>query len=101
MAGTGAMTAKTETIVAFPLAGRRAAIRKAAAELEGVHGEAAVVHWRAACTALAAELRGLGCDEQDIHEQVMDFQAEVQLEMMRRYLDRKDTAADQTGSVSL
>ncbi|MFP5077560.1 DUF6074 family protein [Rhizobium sp. YIM 134829] len=81
-----------ETIVAFPFAGRRAAVRKAAAELEGVHGEEAVIHWRAACRAIARELRGLGCEEHDIHVQVMDFQAEVQLEMMRRYLDRRDDA---------
>lgn len=81
-----------ETIVAFPFAGRRAAIRQAAAELEGVHGEAAVLHWRVACRTIAEDLRALGCDEQEIHVQVMDFQAEVQLEMMRRYLDRKDGA---------
>lgn len=81
-------------IIAFPLSGRTNLIRRCAAELEAVHGEAAVAYWRTACRSLADDLGALGCDEDDIHHQVMDFQTEVQLEMMRRYTERLEAGAD-------
>jgi hypothetical protein len=83
-------------IIAFPLSARTSLIRRCAAELEAVHGEAAVAYWRSACRALADDLARVGSDEDDIHFQVMDFQTEVQLEMMRRYTERleSDTAAE-------
>ena len=81
-------------IIAFPLSGRTNLIRRCAVELEAVHGEAAVTYWRTACRNLADDLVTLGCDENDIHHQVMDFQTEVQLEMMRRYSERLEAGAD-------
>ena len=87
-------TMVTGEIVAFPLFGRTSLIRRCAAELEALHGDPAVDYWRAACRALAADLAALGGDETDIHHQVMDFQTEVQLEMMRRYTERLECDSD-------
>lgn len=83
-------------IIAFPLSGRTNLIRRCAAELEAIHGEAAVTYWRTACRALAGDLATLGCDEDDIHHQVMDFQTEVQLEMMRRYTERLEAGVEKS-----
>lgn len=80
--------ADVEKVVAFPLSGRTATIRRCARELEAIHGDAAVSYWRTECRTLAASLANLGCGEDDIREQVMAFQTEVQVEMMRRYSDR-------------
>lgn len=80
--------AANEKVVAFPLSGRTAMIRRCAEELENIHGEAAVTYWRSECRALGASLEKLGCSEDDIRQQVMAFQTEVQVEMMRRYADR-------------
>jgi len=77
-----------EKVVAFPLSGRTATIRRCASELENVHGEAAVNYWRSECRALAESLAKLNCSDEDIHQQVIAFQTEVQVEMMRRYSDR-------------
>ena len=87
--------AADEKVVAFPLSGRTATIRRCARELENIHGEAAVGYWRTECRALADSLAQVGCDEDDIREQVMAFQTEVQVEMMRRYSDR---LAERAGS---
>ena len=84
-----------EKVVAFPLSGRTATVRRCASELEDIHGEAAVSYWRTECRSLADSIVKLGCDEDDIREQVMAFQTEVQVEMMRRYSDR---LAEQAGS---
>ncbi|MDQ0322121.1 hypothetical protein QO002_004327 [Pararhizobium capsulatum DSM 1112] len=77
-----------EKVVAFPLSGRKATIRRCARELENVHGDAAVTYWRSECRVLAESLTALGCSEDDVHQQVLTFQTEVQVEMMRRYSDR-------------
>ncbi|OLP59185.1 hypothetical protein BJF93_04585 [Xaviernesmea oryzae] len=78
-------------VMAFPLASRRAVVRRCAAELDAVQGDEALAYWRSTCRSLAADLAALGCDESDIHMQILDFQTEVQLEMMRRY--REDAVA--------
>ncbi len=77
-----------EKVVAFPLSGRTATIRRCASELEAIHGQAATDYWKTECRALAEHLGRLGCSDEDIRQQVMAFQTEVQVEMMRRYSDR-------------
>ena len=74
--------------VPFPLAGQVSLVRRCASELENIHGEAALQYWKTECRALAARLKTLGCAEEAISQQVMAFQTEVQVEMMRRYSDR-------------
>lgn len=77
-----------ERVVPFPLSGQASTIRRCASELENVHGEEALRYWKTECRALAQRLSNLGCSEEAIRSQVMAFQTEVQVEMMRRYSDR-------------
>ncbi|OBZ94742.1 hypothetical protein ADU59_16125 [Pararhizobium polonicum] len=77
-----------ERIVPFPLSGQVSTVRRCASELENIHGEQALLYWKTECRALAENLRKLGCTEEAIRTQVMAFQTEVQVEMMRRYSDR-------------
>ncbi len=72
-------------LVPFPLAGRTAFIRRCAAELENTHGDDAVQYWRNKCRALADQLLSLGCSEEQMRQQVAEFQHEVQAELMRRH----------------
>lgn len=84
-----------ERIVPFPLSGQVGTIRRCASELENIHGEAALHYWKRECRALAESLRKLGCGEEAISAQVLTFQTEVQVEMMRRYSQRlADEAQD-------
>ncbi|MBP1860533.1 DUF6074 family protein [Rhizobium herbae] len=77
-----------ERVVPFPLSGQVSTIRRCASKLESIHGEEALQYWKAECRALAENLRNRGCAEEAIRAQVMAFQTEVQVEMMRRYSDR-------------
>jgi hypothetical protein len=77
-----------ERVVPFPLSGQASTIRRCARELENVHGDQALQYWKTECRALAERLSNLGCSEDAIRSQVMAFQTEVQVEMMRRYSDR-------------
>lgn len=79
---------KNERVVPFPLSGQVKTVRRCASELENIHGEAALQYWKTECRALADKLRAVGCEEEAIRQQVMAFQTEVQVEMMRRYSDR-------------
>lgn len=72
--------------VPFPMARRTGIVRRCAAELEALHGEAAQRYWRAECRKLADELLALGCAEAEMRLQVLDFQDEVQAELRRRHL---------------
>lgn len=77
-----------EQVVPFPLAGQVSTVRRCASELENIHGEAALQYWKTECRALAQRLKGLGCTDEAITQQVLAFQTEVQVELMRRYSDR-------------
>lgn len=77
-----------DKILPFPLAGQVSAVRRCAAELETIHGEDALLYWKTECRSLAARLKKLGVADEAISRQVMAFQTEVQVEMMRRYSDR-------------
>lgn len=90
----GRLLNSDERIVPFPLAAQANHVRRCAAELENIHGEAALQYWKAECRALAERLKTLGCSEEAISHQVMAFQTEVQVEMMRRYSDRLAQAGE-------
>lgn len=72
----------TPSIAFFPLASRRDLVRRSAEELDTCHGPAAVDYWRTTCRALGAELLALGCPEEEMRAEIMDFQAAVQMELM-------------------
>jgi hypothetical protein len=77
-----------DRVVPFPLSGQASTIRRCARELENVHGDEALQYWKTECRALAERLSSLGCSEEAVRHQVLSFQTEVQVEMMRRYSDR-------------
>lgn len=66
----------------FPLASRRDLVRSAAVTLDRLHGENATVFWRTTCRQLGAELLDLGCPEDQMRAEIMDFQDAVQMELM-------------------
>jgi hypothetical protein len=70
-------------VVAFPLSGRRRLIERCAEELDGKHGEAAVLYWRSECRTLADELVAQGFSDAEMRQQIMDFQDHVQAAMVR------------------
>lgn len=70
-------------IVAFPLSARSRLIARCAKELDGKHGEEAVVYWRSQCRALADELLALGFSDAEMRVQIMEFQDHVQGAMIR------------------
>lgn len=72
----------TPSIAFFPLASRRDLVRRSAVALDNCHGPAAVDFWRTTCRALGTELLALGCPEEEMRAEIMDFQAAVQMELM-------------------
>ncbi|MGG7518292.1 DUF6074 family protein [Allorhizobium undicola] len=70
------------TLAFFPLASRRQLVRKAARELNNLHGEEANTYWRTTCKKLGAELLDLGCPAEAMREEIIEFQEAVQMELM-------------------
>ncbi|MGX5668432.1 DUF6074 family protein [Rhizobium daejeonense] len=70
------------SIAFFPLTGRRDLIRRSAVELDRLNGHHAVKYWRSVCRSLGDELLALGCPEEEMRAEIMDFQAAVQAELM-------------------
>ncbi|EHS51576.1 hypothetical protein PDO_1834 [Rhizobium sp. PDO1-076] len=86
-----AMTGQTNPSIAFfPLANRTDLVRRSAVELDRLNGYAAVEFWKTTCRALGAELLSLGCPEDEMRVEIMDFQAAVQMELM--WLHRAEEA---------
>jgi hypothetical protein len=75
----------TSQIISFPAARRRAQILEAAAMLNEIHGPAANVAWRSLMTSLAEELRAAGISDGEVRQQVLEFQAAVQLELRAQF----------------
>ncbi|KPF42390.1 DUF6074 family protein [Rhizobium sp. G187] len=89
--GVSAMTGQTvSTIAFFPLASRRDLVRRSAVELDKLNGHAAEQFWKATCRGLGQELLALGCPDDEMRAEVMDFQAAVQIELM--WLHRDEAA---------
>ncbi|THF54258.1 hypothetical protein E6C51_02200 [Allorhizobium terrae] len=57
-------------------------MRSAAVTLDRLHGDNATVFWRTTCRQLGAELLDLGCPEEDMRAEIMEFQDAVQMELM-------------------
>lgn len=86
-----AMNGQTNpTIAFFPLANRRDLVRRSAIELDRLNGYAATEFWKTTCRSLGNELLDLGCPEEDMRAEIMDFQAAVQVELM--WLHREEAA---------
>lgn len=72
----------------FPLSCRKDLVRRSAEELDRHNGQAAVDFWRATCRLLADELIAQGCPEAEMRQQIVDFQAAVQAELLALHMDR-------------
>ncbi|MGV1823615.1 DUF6074 family protein [Agrobacterium vitis] len=78
------------TLAFFPLASRRDMVRGAAVTLDRLQGNDATIYWRATCRQLGAELLDLGCPEDVMRGEIMNFQDAVQMELM--WLHRNEEA---------
>lgn len=75
------MTTATSTLVAFPVAARRHQVRQAAEMLNSTHGEAATVFWKSLIRSIADQLAAAGIPPEEVRQEVLQFQASVQLEL--------------------
>ncbi|UVC07524.1 hypothetical protein IHQ71_20305 [Rhizobium sp. TH2] len=67
--------------IAFPAARRRSEIEQAARMLNETHGAAAVAAWKELMRSMAARMQAMGVAENEVREQILDFQAAVQIEL--------------------
>ena len=72
-------------IVAFPAARRRSRILDAVKMLNETHGPAANEAWKLLMRKMAEELIAMGVSNGDMRQQVLEFQAAVQLEMQEQF----------------
>lgn len=72
----------------FPLSKQHAEIQRCADILESHHGDDANRVWRTEMKRLAAMLQDRGAGAEEIALQIGDFNAAVQLEIQRRWLDQ-------------
>jgi predicted secreted protein len=68
-------------VIAFPSARRRAEVLHAVNMLNQTHGEAANEAWRSLMRSMAAQLTAVGVSAGEMRQQVLEFQAAVQLEL--------------------
>lgn len=80
-------------IVAFPASRRRARILEAVKMLNETHGPAANEAWKISMRAMAEELIAMGVSQAEMRQQVLEFQAAVQLEMQAQF-ERELMAAE-------
>ncbi|MFS8146873.1 DUF6074 family protein [Rhizobium sp. BR 249] len=69
-------------IIAFPSATGPANIERCARELGRRHGADALEFWKAECRRFADQLLTAGMPENDVRQRVMQFQEDVQTELV-------------------
>ncbi|ABC90590.1 hypothetical conserved protein [Rhizobium etli CFN 42] len=69
-------------IIAFPSATGTANVERCARELGRRHGADAIEFWKAECRRLADQLLSAGMPESDVGQRVMEFQQDVQIELV-------------------
>ncbi|OWV88757.1 hypothetical protein ATY75_19230 [Rhizobium sp. N122] len=71
-------------VIAFPsgTGTGTANIERCARELGRRHGADAIAFWRAECRRLADQLLAAGMSENDVGERVLQFQQDVQIELV-------------------
>jgi hypothetical protein len=72
-------------IIAFPAARRRSRILDAVRLLNETHGQAANEAWKLLMRKMAEELVAMGCSNDEMRQQALEFQAAVQLEMQAQF----------------
>ncbi|MDB5522359.1 MAG: hypothetical protein JWM58_122 [Rhizobium sp.] len=78
---------RTVDPIVFPIARRLREVRQAAEELNQMHGEAAVLFWKARIRSIADPLAAAGIPEDEVRRQVFAFQDAVQRELQALALD--------------
>lgn len=78
---------RTVDPIAFPFARRLKEVREAAEELNRMHGEAAVLFWKALIRSIADPLTAAGIPEDEVRRQVFAFQDAVQKELQALALE--------------
>jgi hypothetical protein len=74
-------------IIAFPAARRRSRILDAVKMLNETHGAAANEAWKLLMRSMAEELVAMGVSNGEMRQQVLEFQAAVQLEMQAQFAE--------------
>ncbi|ANK85446.1 MULTISPECIES: DUF6074 family protein [Rhizobium] len=69
-------------IIAFPSATGTANVERCARELGRRHGADAIEFWKTECRRLADQLLAAGMPESDVGQRVMEFQQDVQIELV-------------------
>ncbi|API52038.1 hypothetical protein BMW22_10715 [Rhizobium leguminosarum] len=69
-------------IIAFPAGTGTANVERCARELGRRHGADAIEFWKAECRRLADQLLAAGMPESDVGQRVMQFQQDVQSELV-------------------
>ncbi|MBB4574455.1 DUF6074 family protein [Rhizobium sp. MC63] len=69
-------------VIAFPSATGTANVERCARELGRRHGAEAIEFWKAECRRLADQLLAAGMPESDVGQRVMEFQQDVQIELV-------------------
>ena len=75
-------------VIAFPAATGIANIERCARELGRRHGADAIEFWKAECRRLADQLLAAGVAESDVRQQVLEFQQDVQIELVLSHQKR-------------
>ena len=69
---------------------RRHLVRRSAVELDKLNGRSADAYWKKTCRTLGQELLSLGCPEETMRAEVLEFQNAVQWELV--WLHSSDAA---------
>ncbi|MBB4478664.1 DUF6074 family protein [Rhizobium etli] len=75
-------------VIAFPSGTGIANIERCARELGRRHGADAIEFWKAECRRLADQLLAAGIAESDVGQQVLEFQQDVQIELVLSHQKR-------------
>ncbi|OWV79556.1 hypothetical protein ATY77_26555 [Rhizobium sp. R634] len=79
---TRSPTSHEGRIIAFPAATGTANIERCARELGRRHGADALEFWKAECRRFADQLLAAGVPESEVGQRVMQFQEDVQTELV-------------------
>ena len=94
---TERLTALNEgKLIVFPSGTGTANIERCARELGRRHGMDAIEFWKAECRRIADQLLAAGVPESEVGEQVMQFQQDVQAELVVSH-QKQAVAKSQSG----
>ncbi|GAC1040070.1 DUF6074 family protein [Rhizobium sp. No.120] len=81
------------SLLPFPADRRTSDVRRCAAALQQLHGEAANRFWRSEMASFAASLRGQGMEDDEISRQAGLFMHAVQVELQLAFAEEELNAS--------